>query len=77
MVQDDRLVGRGRLPVILGRVQGAKPAGVMMLLGDYVLCVSMTLNSSMAVLYAYQGFYAKAFYWLSAFGINLSLWWMK
>jgi len=48
-----------------------------MLLGDYVLCVSMTLNSSMAVLYAYQGFYAKAFYWLSAFGINLSLWWMK
>ena len=49
----------------------------VMLLGDYVLCVSMTLNSSMAVLYAYQGAYAKGLYWLSAFGINLSLWWMK
>jgi len=48
-----------------------------MLLGDYVLCISMTLNSSMAMLYTYQGAYAKGLYWLSAFGINLSLWMMK
>ena len=45
--------------------------------GDYILCVSMTLNGSMAVTYAYQGHYAQACYWVSALGINLSLLWMR
>ncbi len=49
----------------------------MWLIGDYILCVSITLNGSMALAYAYQGNYPKACYWLSAFGINLSLLWLK
>jgi len=47
------------------------------LLGDYVLCVSMTLNGSMAIANFFDGNYPKAFYWLSALGLNLSLLWMK
>lgn len=47
------------------------------LLGDYILCVSMTLNGSMALAYLYQGNYPKACYWLSALGLNFSLLWMK
>jgi hypothetical protein len=49
----------------------------MMRGGDWILVVSMVLNGGMALTYAYQGFYAQACYWLSALGINLSLWWMK
>ena len=37
-----------------------------MRLGDYVLCLSMTLNGSMALLYAYQGHWSQAGYWLLA-----------
>ena len=48
-----------------------------MRLGDYILAVNMTLNGSMVVAYLYQGHYAQACYWLSALGINLSLFWMK
>jgi hypothetical protein len=49
----------------------------MWLIGDYILTVSMTLNGSMALAYAYDGNYPKSGYWLSAWGINLSLMWMK
>jgi hypothetical protein len=49
----------------------------MWLIGDYILAVSMTLNGSMALAYAYDGNYPKSGYWLSALGINLSLMWMK
>lgn len=45
--------------------------------GDYILIFSMTINGSMALAYAYQGFYAQSCYWLSALGINLSLFWMR
>ena len=49
----------------------------MWLIGDYILAVSMTLNGSMALAYAYDGNYPKALYWVCALGLNLSLMWMK
>lgn len=48
-----------------------------MRLGDYVLCIAMTLNFSMACLYAYERHWVQALYWLAALQLNLSLLWMK
>jgi hypothetical protein len=48
-----------------------------MRLGDYVLCISMTLNGSMAVLYAYQGHWSQAGYWFAALQLNFWLMGMK
>ena len=41
--------------------------------GDYILCLSITLNASMLLAYAWQGFYAQACYWFGALCINISL----
>ncbi len=49
----------------------------MMRWGDYILCVSIILNSSMVLAYLAQGFYAQACYWAGALTINLSLLWQK
>lgn len=45
--------------------------------GDYILCLSITLNASMLLAYAWQGFYAQAVYWGGALLINCSLLRMK
>jgi hypothetical protein len=48
-----------------------------MRLGDYVLCLSMVLNASQIIAYAYQGHWAQSAYWFAALQLNLSLLWMK
>lgn len=51
--------------------------GGVMRWGDYILCVSIVLNSSMVLAYLFQGFYAQACYWAGALTINLSLLWQR
>jgi len=48
-----------------------------MRLGDYIVCLSITLNASAMVAYGWQGHYAQTLYWLCALGLNVSLLWMK
>jgi len=48
-----------------------------MRLGDYVLCISMTLNGSMTLMYAYQGHWSQAGYWFAALQLNYWLMGMK
>ena len=43
--------------------------------GDYVLVVAMTLNASMAILYAYQGHWRQSGYWFAA--LQLNYWLMR
>ena len=45
--------------------------------GDYILCLSITLNASMVLAYLWQGYWAQSMYWVGALTINLSLLWMK
>jgi len=44
-----------------------------MRLGDWVLAVSMTLNVSAAVAYAWQGHWSQVGYWVAVFQLN---WWL-
>ena len=48
-----------------------------MRLGDYILCLSMILNTSALVAYLYQGHYAQAAYWFAALQLNYWLMGMK
>lgn len=48
-----------------------------MRLGDYILCLSLTLNACAMCAYLYQRHYAQAFYWLAALQLNLSLIFMR
>jgi hypothetical protein len=48
-----------------------------MRLGDYILFLSMSLNTCALFAYLYQGHYAQAAYWFAALQLNLSLLWMK
>ena len=41
-----------------------------MRIGDYVVLVSMSLNVTAAVAYAWQGHWLNVFYWLAALQIN-------
>jgi len=41
--------------------------------GDIVVMLSITLNASAMVAYAWQGHYFQAWYWLGALFINVSL----
>lgn len=49
----------------------------MMRYGDYVVFISVILNASAMVLYAYQGHWAQAGYWLAALQLNFWIIWMK
>lgn len=48
-----------------------------MRLGDYILCLSMTLNTGAMLAYAWQGHWAQAAYWLAALQLNFALLWMR
>ena len=48
-----------------------------MRLGDYILCLSMTLNVCAMLAYAYQRHWAQAAYWAAALQLNFALLWMK
>ena len=48
-----------------------------MRLGDWILCLSMTLNASQMLAYGYQGHWAQSAYWCAALQLNFSLLWMK
>ncbi len=75
MVQDNHLVGSGEgLGVVSWPLIGQKGR---MRLGDYVLCLSMTLIGSMTILYAYQGHWSQAGYWFAALQLNYWLMGMK
>jgi len=45
--------------------------------GDYIVCLSITLNASAMIAYLWQGHYAQTLYWLCALGLNVSLLWMR
>ena len=51
--------------------------GRSMRLGDYILCLSMTLNVCAMLAYAWQRHWAQAAYWAAALQLNLALLWMK
>lgn len=44
-----------------------------MRLGDYVLCINLMLNAAACSLYAYQGHYKNAVYWIGVMIINATL----
>lgn len=44
-----------------------------MRLGDWVLVVSMTLNTGAAIAYAVQGHWAQVGYWVAVLQLN---WWL-
>ena len=48
-----------------------------MRLGDYILLLSMTLNTCALFAYLWQGHYWQSLYWLCALGLNVSLLNMK
>jgi hypothetical protein len=44
-----------------------------MRLGDYIVCISLTLNTCACLAYLYQGHWKQAMYWSGAMLINGSL----
>ena len=48
-----------------------------MRLGDYILCVSMTLNVMAMMAYAWEGNWKQAGYWFAAMQLNFWLMRMK
>jgi len=57
------------------RYDTERQEGIMMRLGDYILCASMTLNVLAMVAYAYQGVWHLAWYWLAALQLNAAILW--
>lgn len=48
-----------------------------MRLGDYIVLLSILLNTSACLAYLYQGHWANAVYWGAALQLNLALLWLK
>ena len=48
-----------------------------MRLGDYIVLLSITLNTCAMLAYLWQGHWAQAVYWCAALQLNLALLWMK
>lgn len=53
--------------------EGIEVCGVVMRWGDWILVVNMVLNTGATILYAYQGHWRQAGYWIAVFQLN---WWL-